>query len=130
MKCTDQEFIAVWNKLGSASQVSKATGISVRNVNDRRRKLENKYGIILAGISPNSPDFKVTYPDNNVRTKVELSDGVVIVASDCHYWPDYVTTGHRALVNIIKRLKPQMLITNCVAWEGSRRSRHAQSNWT
>ncbi len=130
MKCTDQEFIAVWNKLGSASQVSKATGISVRNVNDRRRKLENKYGIILAGTSPYSPDFKVTYPDNNVRTKAELSDGVVIVASDCHYWPDYVTTGHRALVNIIKRLKPKMVVINGDAFDGASISRHPQSNWS
>lgn len=128
--CTDQEFIALWEKVGNSAGVSKALNIAIRNVQQRRRRLEKKYGIILKSDDFRSPDFKITYPENNVRTKVELSDGVIIVASDCHYWPDLVTTGHRALVNIITRLQPKMVVINGDAFDGASISRHPQSNWS
>ncbi len=129
-KYTDQEFIEAWKKFGSVTEIANCLGLKVRGVNERRRNIEKKYGIILAGTNVRSPDFNITYPNNNVRTKVELSNGVIIVASDCHYWPDLITTGHRALVNIIKRLSPKMVVINGDAFDGASISRHPQSNWT
>lgn len=128
-KCSQQEFIALWEKLGSANEVAKALGLNIRNVQSRRRYIESKFGIYLKSRNEKSPDFKVTYPENNVRTTAEISDGVVIVASDCHYWPGIVTTAHRALVNIIKRLKPKMVVINGDAFDGASISRHPASNW-
>ena len=80
LKFTDDEFINLWNKFGSANEISKASGMSLRGVNARRRKLEEKTGQILAGISPRSPDFKIMYAGNGVRTKVDLENGVIMVA--------------------------------------------------
>jgi len=127
--CTDQEFISLWNKHGSVVELSKILGISVRNTALRRRKLEEKHGIVLAGVARNSPDFKVTYPENGVRTRVELKNGIVVVGSDCHYWPDIISTAHRGFVKIIKDLKPRMVVMNGDVFDGSSISRHPPSGW-
>jgi hypothetical protein len=126
---TDQEFIALWNKHGSVKQLSDILGVSERNISIRRRRIEEKYSIILAGVAKNSPDFKVTYPENNVRVNVELQNGIIIVGSDCHYWPDIISTAHRAFVKIIKDLKPKMVVMNGDVFDGASISRHPVSGW-
>jgi DNA-binding Lrp family transcriptional regulator len=127
--CTDQEFIGLWNKHGSVVELSKILGITERNVNARRRKIEEKHGIILAGVARNSPDFKVTYPENNIRVNVTLKNGVIVVGSDCHYWPGIISTAHRAFVKIIKEIKPRMVVMNGDVFDGASISRHPVSGW-
>ena len=127
--CTTQEFIALWNKHGSATEVAKMLGITERNVHTRRRRIEKENGIILAGVAKNSPDFKVTYPENNIRVNVELQNGIIIVGSDCHYWPGIISTAHRAFVKIIKDLKPKMVVMNGDVFDGASISRHPVSGW-
>ena len=127
--CTEQEFIALWNKHGSATEISKILKISERNVHIRRRRIEKDNGIILKGIAKNSPDFKVTYPENNIRVNVELQNGIIIVGSDCHYWPGIISTAHRAFVKIIKQLKPKMVVMNGDVFDGASISRHPVSGW-
>jgi len=127
--CTDQEFIGLWNKHGSVVELSKILEISPRNINSRRRKIEEKHGIVLAGVARNSPDFKVTYPENNIRVNVTLKNGVIVVGSDCHYWPGIISTAHRAFVKIIKELKPKMVVMNGDVFDGSSISRHPPSGW-
>jgi hypothetical protein len=127
--CTDQEFIGLWNKHGSVAEVAKILGITDRNVHARRRKIEEKHSIVLKGVAKNSPDFKVTYPENNVRVNVELQTGIIVVGSDCHYWPDIISTAHRAFVKIIKDLKPRMVVMNGDVFDGASISRHPVSGW-
>lgn len=127
--CTEQEFIALWNKHGSVTELAKILQISERNVQFRRRRIEEKNGIVLAGISSKSPDFKVRFPENNIRVNVELQNGTIIVGSDCHYWPDVISTAHRAFVKIIKQLKPKMVVMNGDVFDGASISRHPVSGW-
>jgi DNA-binding Lrp family transcriptional regulator len=127
--CTEQEFIALWNKHGSVAEVAKILGITDRNVHARRRRIEEENGIILKGVAKNSPDFKVTYPENNVRVNVELQNGIIVVGSDCHYWPGIVSTAHRAFVKIIKDLKPKMVVMNGDVFDGASISRYPVSGW-
>lgn len=127
--CTDQEFIDLWNKLGSVTELSKVIGITERNIQLRRRRIEQKHGIILAGIAKNSPDFQVIYAQNNVRTNVKLENGIIVIGSDCHYWPGIISTAHRAFVKIIKDLKPRMVVMNGDVFDGSSISRHPVSGW-
>ena len=127
--CTEQEFIALWNKHGSVKTLSDILGISERNVSVRRRKIEKRHSIVLAGVAPNSPDFRVTYPENNVRTTVMLENGIIVIGSDCHYWPDIISTAHRAFVKIIKDLKPRMVVMNGDVFDGASISRHPVSGW-
>jgi hypothetical protein len=127
--CTEQEFIALWNKHGSASVMSKILGLAERNINIRRRNIEKKHGIVLSGVARNSPDFQVTYAQNNVRTNVKLENGIIVIGSDCHYWPGIISTAHRAFVKIIKVLKPRMVVMNGDVFDGASISRHPLSGW-
>lgn len=45
--CTREQFVEIWNRLGSPTLVSDELGISVRKVQERRRKIEASYGISL-----------------------------------------------------------------------------------
>jgi hypothetical protein len=60
---------------------------------------------------------------------LEITDGVVLVASDCHYWPGVVTVAHQALCKLAKQLKPEAVVLNGDVLDGARVSRHARIMW-
>lgn len=127
--CSDEEFINIWNKLRSAKKVAVALNIAERNVQERRRRIEKRLGCSLLSDHPRSPDFKVTLPANGVRVTVEVGSGVIVVASDCHYYPGVITPAHKAFVKIIKDIKPQMIVMNGDVFDGASISRHPPSGW-
>ena len=130
MKITESEFIEAWKTFGSAVAVADHLGIDVRNVHKRRRSIEVRQGIQLVGVAKNSPDAKIVYPANGVRATTEIDSGVVLVASDCHYWPDLISTAHRAFVKLTKELKPKIVVINGDAFDGASISRHpAGGTW-
>lgn len=129
MGSTDGEFISLWEKYRSASALAKILGIDVRNVHKRRKKLEEKCGITLESSNPRSPNFRVTYPGNGVRAKVEIDDGVIMVASDCHYYPGIISTAHKAFVHLVKELQPKMVVMNGDVFDGAGISRHGPIGW-
>lgn len=123
----DEEFIAAWNASGgSPVAVSKTTGISEREVHKRRRRLEGKYGITLAGKGPgSSPRLVSNVVVKKHAGKIEqgVTDGVVIVFSDAHFWPGFKTTAHRALIAMIRHLQPNTIVCNGDAFDGATISR-------
>jgi len=129
MRTTDEEFIALWNQHGSASKIAKILDIDLRNVHKRRKKLQERHTIVLAGAHEKSPTFNVTIPNNGVRVNVELDNGVIMVGSDCHYYPDIISTAHRAFVHLAKELSPKMLIMNGDVFDGSSASSHSPIGW-
>lgn len=130
MRTTESEFIEAWKKFGSAAAVADHLGMDVRNVHKRRRSIEARQGIKLVGVAKNSPDAKIVYPANGVRATTEIDSGVVLVASDCHYWPDVISTAHRAFVKLTKELKPRIVVINGDAFDGASISRHpAGGTW-
>lgn len=128
-KTTDKEFIELWNKLGSVSKVADFLEQDYRAVFRRRRSIEKRLSIILPSVDKKSSDFRVDYSANNIRTNVSLENGVIVVASDCHYWPGIVSTAHRAFLKIIKQLKPKMVVMNGDVFDGASISRHPPSGW-
>jgi len=128
-KVSDQEFIDLWNKIGSVGEIAKMLGLDYRSVFRRRRRIEAKTGNILVSVNKKSPDFLVSYAHNNVRTNVELANGTIVIGSDCHYWPGIISTAHRAFVKIIKDLKPKMVVMNGDVFDGASISRHPVSGW-
>jgi predicted phosphodiesterase len=127
---SEEEFIELWNKLTSVTAMSKHLNISERNINMRRKNIEKKYSIKLIASAKNSPDAKIYYPENGVRATTEIGSGVVLVASDCHYWPDLISTAHRAFVKLTKELKPKIVVINGDAFDGASISRHpASGTW-
>lgn len=140
--CSDEEFIALWNRLQSPAEIARVIGVSSRAVLHRRRRLESAHGIAMPAkykvapvgdankISLAKDELAMTRAKKYEKDMVEaVLDGVVIVASDCHYWPGVVTTAHQALCALTKKLKPQMLVLNGDVLDGARISRHARIMW-
>lgn len=130
MQITDEEFISLWNKTNSPIKMAEILGIAERNVYMRRKRVEEKHGIKLISAARNSKDAHIVYPENGVRAKAEIENGIIIVGSDCHYWPGVITTAHRAFVKLTKELKPKIVIINGDAFDGASISRHpAGGTW-
>jgi hypothetical protein len=123
---SDDEFIKIWNELGSPIKVSKHLNLSIRNTYSRRRNIELKYKIDLTTTDPqrNQAARKIHQTPGNVRRGIELDKGVVIVFSDAHFWPDDTTTAFRALIHLIKELKPKVIVNNGDAFDGGAISRY------
>lgn len=139
---TDDEFITAWRKLGGAKAVSEYFQMNVRAARMRRRTLELRYGIVLqseekgkgkswrkkVGESLNELAEKRS---RNYKNQIDetLHDGVLMVASDAHYWPGIVTKAHEAFCKLAKQLSPKMVILNGDILDGARISRHARIMW-
>lgn len=133
---TDQEWVKLWNKTGGrAAEFSKLTGISIRNVYARRVSLQNKLKIPLYAAGDNGN--KVHKTDELARANSYLArvlvDGYVgraVVFSDCHYWPGIGSSvAHRALLEVIKDIKPGLIIGNGDLFDGARVSRFPKNGW-
>jgi hypothetical protein len=124
MFSSDEEFIAAWNKSPSVSGCADRLGVTERNAARRRRIIEKRHGIILKSASQKSPDYKITIPHDNIRVTSSIENGVIMVGSDCHYWPGIVSTAHRAFVLFAKELKSKMIVINGDAFDGASISRH------
>jgi hypothetical protein len=109
--CSDEEFIALFKEHRSPKILSNILKVSERNIIKRRDVLERKYEILLQS-NTNRGVPKFIIPENRVECTYTLKDGIVLVGSDCHYNPDYISTAHRAFVHFTKRLKPSMIVLN------------------
>ena len=138
----DDEFLELWERLKSPSKVAKYLKIDVRSVHTRRRTLEARYGIALRST--------VKYPQGGAATEKgdraselaaqratkyerdmveDIQDGVILIASDAHYWPGIVTTAHKAFCKLAKEVSPKIVILNGDVLDGARISRHARIMW-
>jgi predicted phosphodiesterase len=120
--CTDEEFIEAFKELGSPQAVAERIGVGVRNVYARRTSLEKKYGIDL--LSFNSKNVSMTNVVHEQKAYVELSDGIIVVFSDAHYWPGPATVAHKALLEVLKNLPVDVVVANGDVFDGARVSRH------
>ena len=128
VKYTDNEFIAAWNELKSASAISKKLKIELRAVFSRRRTIENKYKIRLVADYTSAPEYYVR--DHMSRMDVDIDNAVIFVASDAHYWPDEISVAHQAFVKLIKKHKPDIVVMNGDAFDGASISRYPKAAWS
>jgi predicted phosphodiesterase len=63
------------------------------------------------------------------RKVATLQDGIVLVASDMHYWPGEPSVAHRAFVKFCKKLKPSTVVMNGDVFDGCSISRHPPIGW-
>ena len=125
--CSDEDFIDLWHKHKSATTISRILDVNVRNVMGRRKTLEKKYNIALESKEGGTP--RLTIPENKVRTNLSIENGTIIVGSDCHYWPGYVSSAHRAFVHLIKKLKPSGIVLNGDIMDNATVSQHNRIGW-
>lgn len=114
--------MALFDRYG-AKKTSERIGTTERNVYGRRRRLEAKYDTVM------HPATAVHRSDNAARVHIGVSDGVVLVGGDGHYWPGKASTAHRAFVKFAKELKPKAVIYNGDAFDGASISRHPTIGW-
>ena len=83
---TDDEFIKVWNELGSPTLVAQRLGIAVRNVFTRRRTIELRHRVKLVatnsqqGITTKTKKMHET--PGNIRRGIKLEKGVFVYITD------------------------------------------------
>jgi UDP-2,3-diacylglucosamine pyrophosphatase LpxH len=130
----DDEFMAVWLKHKSPKAVSEILGMDVRNVYSRRDGIEKKYGIVLdtdneSRKNQQRPETYIAHASREVLQ--EVSNGSVVVFSDAHYAPGEPTVAHKALIEVIKELKPKVVIANGDIFDGASHgvNRHDPFGW-
>ena len=126
-KVSDDVFIKTWRSLRSAAAVSEELGITERAVYRRRFALQERYGIILEATESNKKYIQVR--DYISRATAELDNGVIMVASDAHYWTDVVSPAHKAFVKLIKQIKPDFVVMNGDVFDGVTVSRYPRQHW-
>lgn len=124
--CTEDEFITLVSTKG-VSQTAKFLGVGERKVHERRRKIEAKRGIIIRSPSNRSPT--IALEEHPARRHETIKNGVVLIASDAHYWPGIVSTAHRAFVKFCKDIKPEIIIKNGDELDFPGISRHPSIGW-
>jgi Calcineurin-like phosphoesterase len=128
IKISDEDFIALWKQHESVAAIAKITGIAYRAVLKRRANIEKRHDIILKALDNRGrPDIYIS--DEQTQCDINLDNGVIIVGSDCHYNPKYVTTAHRAFVQCVKHLKPKYVILNGDLFDFASISAHHRIGW-
>lgn len=127
-KCSQEEFVAAWRRLGSQKAVAKFFGMSIPTVKERRERLE-KNGIFLDTASPGAVGpIPASLPRQGIRALADIT-GTVLIGSDCHYWPGDASTAHKAFVTLCKELKPSMVILNGDLMDNARLCRQDPIGW-
>jgi hypothetical protein len=121
--CSEKEFIELFKLHRSPKIVAEILKVSERSVHSRKKRLERIFGMILES-NDNRGRPKFTIPENKVRCEYELKDGIILVGSDCHYNPDYISTAHKAFVYFTKQLKPSMIVLNGDLFDFAQISQH------
>jgi hypothetical protein len=125
-KWTDDDILeALKNADGNVGRAATALGTDERLVHARVAAIERRTGQALR---PNSPNRVVISRDTRPNP-ITLQNGVIMVASDCHYWPDDVSTAHRAFVTLCKKLGPWAVVVNGDEFDGASISSHRRIGW-
>lgn len=125
-KCSDIDFISLFKQHGP-HKLAKKLDCDVRAVYMRRANLERRIGQKIVG--PDNRSQRDPSKDHPARHSLTVKNGVVIVASDAHYWPGEPSTAHRALVKLCKELKPKAVIMNGDVMDFPQISRHSPIGW-
>lgn len=128
--CTDEEFIELWRTRQSTAKLAKIIGVSERKINLRRRRIEKRYNIVLAAAAASASHYMHLSPvEHSARKPFEVSNGVVLIFSDAHFWPKLRTTAFKALLMFIREMKPKAIINNGDAFDGASISRYPRIGW-
>ena len=132
-KVTDEEVIDAYNRLNSSTKVANLFKMSRRALQNRRKRIEAREGIVIGEkCLPNSliaRERAKHLTEYKARLQWKIPDGTVMIGSDAHYWPGYVSTAHRGLLYLIKKLKPTAIILNGDMLDGPSISRWPRIGW-
>jgi hypothetical protein len=130
---TDAEFAAAWKRAGGSPRVmAQQTGISERAIYARRARMDAR-DLHLPSIPTGPGGVRVYTPEARAyvhRAPLSVTDGVVIVFSDAHWWPGQeISAAHHALLAMVERLNPAAIIANGDIMDLPGISRHDPNGW-
>jgi hypothetical protein len=121
-RCSDQDFIELCRN-HPAKEVAEILKLSsTSKVYERKKRIERDYEISLSHKPTTNPEYTA------IR-EISIPDGCVIVGNDAHYWPGEAPTMHRAMVYLLKQLKPVAVVANGDFFDGSAISRFPSIGW-
>lgn len=71
----------------------------------------------------------VTFTEFPNWLKEEVRNGTVLIGSDHHYWPNFISTAHKAFVQFCEKFQPKLVIANGDVMDFPAISRHASIGW-
>lgn len=126
-KCNAADFVRLFESIGP-TETAKKLGVTPKNVYARRANMERELKRQIAAPSGHRNRTR-TGVEHPYRIPLQVSDGYVLIGSDAHYWPDLVTTAHRAFVQFARELQPKVIILNGDVLDGAGISRHPPIGW-
>ena len=135
-KFSDEDLIELWKQGLQPAQIAKKFDVGVRRIHERTQKLRNK-GVKLYSSFPHSiyfdPSMRVglseTIAHARARINIKLGTGIILVGSDAHYWPNEITTAHRAFVKFAAQIQPDIIVMNGDIFDGASISRWPRIGW-
>lgn len=126
-KISEEEFVRLYQTQGTEAAAS-AAGIKSTAAKEWRRKIEANTGQRIESGNLNRPGVRV---DSGFvkRIALDLQEGIILIGSDHHYWPDKITTAHRAFVQFCHQMNPVVVIANGDVFDGAKVSRHPPIGW-
>ena len=125
-KVSDEQLLEDIPKLGVRG-VARKYGMDVAGINRRRRKLENRMGVVVTPLSKGGTWQSL---DNHPAViKLGIQDGHILVGSDAHYWPGIVSTAHKAFVEFCREFSPKAVVLNGDELDFPQISRFAPIAW-
>ena len=112
--CSDEEFIEMFRALGLHG-TQRNLNITERAILARRRRLEMKFGIVINSpndVTTDTTKLSLERIEYSHRLQEYITDGVVLIGSDSHYWPNIISPSHRAFVKLVREFKPKIIIKN------------------
>lgn len=130
LKHDDETVVATFLECNeNVSRTADILGYSVRSMHARILEIERKRGHRLRLGKGTINAVQVRISRDTRPNPIEIQDGVVLVASDCHWWPGDVSAATRAFVKLCKDLKPAAVVINGDEFDGSSISRHGRIGW-
>jgi len=127
LRMTDEEFANEFEHHG-ATWMAEQHGVVVRRVFRRREAVERHLGRKL--VPPSGGEHREGPVElEQPVAKFDISDGVVLVGGDGHYWPGTESAAHRAFVRMASELRPKAVIFNGDALDAPSISRHPPIGW-
>lgn len=112
---------------GNETHAARALGISRGALQNRlERAVERGMWERPTQDSAAPVEPSTTFPG---RLEYEIDTGIVLVGSDCHYWPGPPSVTHRAFVHFCRELRPKMVVLNGDVVDMATVSRHPPIGW-
>jgi len=122
----DREFTRLWARAGCSPQtMSELTGMPVRSIYQRRAAIERRTGIALESVNRQNPTVTSSRRAFTRQIDHTIDTGTIVVFSDAHWWPDQdKSIAHQALIKLVKKIKPRLLVANGDLFDGARVAAH------